>query len=56
MVVPIDSHEDKAEDIAEEGWQDRLESGPVHHFRDFEFQHHDGDDDGDHAVAEGLDP
>jgi hypothetical protein len=22
--------------------------------RDFEFQHHDGDDDGDDAVAEGF--
>jgi hypothetical protein len=24
--------------------------------RDFEFQHHDGDDDGDDAVAEGFQP
>jgi hypothetical protein len=23
---------------------------------DFEFQHHDGDDDGDDAVAEGFQP
>jgi hypothetical protein len=24
--------------------------------RDFEFQHHDGDEDGDDAVAEGFKP
>ena len=54
MLVPIDADVDEAEHIAYEDGpqrQQRLEIGFV---RNFEFQHHDGDDDGDDAVAEGF--
>jgi len=54
MLVPINPDVDEAEHVAHEHgpqWNQRLEIGFV---RDFEFQHHYGDDDGDDAVAEGF--
>ena len=54
MLVPVDADVDEAEHVAHDDgpeWDQGLEIGFV---RDFEFQHHDGDDDGDDAVAEGF--
>src|ERR1017187_3766145 len=56
MVVPINADVDEAQDVAEEDGQERFQGGEVGGVRDFQFQHHDGDDDGEDAVAEGFEP
>jgi hypothetical protein len=56
MVVPIDTEIDEAQNVAEEHGdqrQQRLDAFAVGHLH---LQHHDGDDDGDHAVAESFKP
>jgi hypothetical protein len=47
---------DEAEEVDEDKWEDLMEAFDVGDFTagDFEFQHHDGDDDGDDAVGEGF--
>src|SRR2546422_9051648 len=52
MVVPVDAYVDKAEDIAQEDGKERPQCREVTAVRDLELQHHDGDDDCEHAVAE----
>ena len=56
MVVPVDADVDETEDVAEEDGQERFQGGEVGGVRDFQFQHHDGDDDREDAVAEGFEP
>ena len=56
MIVPIDPQENEAQDVRVEGRQQRPEAVPVWRFRGLQFQHHDRDDHGDHAIAEGLEP
>src|SRR6185312_3433867 len=54
MVVPVDADIEEAEQVHQQGGYhgfERLEATAVGHF---ELQHHDGDDDGDHAVTECL--
>ena len=56
VVVPVDPDIDKAQQIAQENrqqWRQRGEFDTVGHFQ---FQHHDGDDDCEHAVAERFEP
>jgi hypothetical protein len=52
VVVPVDSDVDEAEDVAEKDRHQRNERLRVGALRNFHLQHHDGDDDGDHSVAE----
>jgi len=56
VVVPVDGDEDEAEDVGEELGDERAEVGELDAVGRPELQHHDGDDDGDDAVAEGLEP
>jgi hypothetical protein len=56
VIVPVDPHVHEAEDIAEEDRQQRPERRQVLAVRNFQLQHHDRDDDGDHAVAERFEP
>ncbi len=56
MVVPIDADVDETEDVAEEDGQERFQDGEVGRVRDFQSQHHDGDDDREDAIAEGFEP
>jgi hypothetical protein len=51
-LVPIDADVDEAEHVAHEDGPERDQYPKVGAVRDFEFQHHDGDDDGDDTVAE----
>ena len=53
-LVPINPDVDEAEHVAHEHWPQRDQRAEIGVVRDFEFQHHDGDDDGDDAVAEGF--
>src|SRR5438128_2172344 len=54
MIVPVDAHVQKAEHVAQEQRHQRQQRGGVAATRHLQLQHHDRDDYGDHAVAEGL--
>ncbi len=56
MVVPIDADVNVTQNIAQEHRQQRLQVGEFGRAGHLQFQHHDGDDDGDDAVAEGFQP
>src|ERR1051325_8509173 len=56
MVGPVDAEDDEAEDVGEEDRQHRTNRLPVRAFRDAELEHHDRDQNRDHAVAERLEP
>src|SRR6476660_529889 len=56
MIVPVDAYVDKAQHITRENgnyWAQGLEIDAMRHLQ---FQHHDGNDNGEHAVTEGFDP
>ena len=54
VIVPIDAHVNEAEDVAQEHGCKRRQVLPIGAVRHLQFQHHDGDDDGQHPVAEGF--
>ena len=54
MVVPVDADIEKAQHVVKKHRQQRLQRGQVVAVRHLQFQHHDGDDDGEHAIAEGF--
>ncbi|VFU09879.1 protein of unknown function [Methylocella tundrae] len=56
MVVPVKTDIDVAEDIGEEYRQARRERREIMARRNLQFQHHDGDDDGDDAIGKGFHP
>jgi hypothetical protein len=56
MIHPHDGHHQKAQRIAQEHREEPDERRQVGLARHLQFQHHDGDDDGDDAVAEGFKP
>ncbi|OIQ80596.1 hypothetical protein GALL_376390 [mine drainage metagenome] len=55
MVVPVDTDIDEAEHIAEKHRQQGQQCVEMLAVRHLQFQHHDGDDDGNHAITECLD-
>lgn len=55
VIDPIDPHQRKAEQITEKSRQQFLDRRRFSRDRRGNFKHHNGDDDGDHAVAERLD-
>src|ERR1041385_8898182 len=57
VVVPVDANVDETEHIAEEFRQDRQEVGELRALRGrFQLEHHYGDDDREHAIAECFEP
>jgi len=56
MVVPVDTDVDEAEQIDQQRRQHRAQGIPVRAMWHFQLQHHDRDQDCDHAIAEGLEP
>ena len=56
VIDPVDAGEGEGEQIDEEDGKDGVEAGGAALVRNFELEHHDGDDDGEHAVGEGLKP
>jgi hypothetical protein len=52
MVVPVDRQVHEAQHVGEKDRHHAGEIGPIAAMRDLQLQHHDGDDDRDHAVAE----
>jgi len=56
VVVPVDAYKNKTEQINQQGRDQGPQSAPVRSMRDLDFQHHDRDYDGDHAIAECFHP
>jgi hypothetical protein len=56
VVVPVDADIDKAQDVAQENRQQRFDRVPIRAVRHFQFQNHDRDDDGEHAITERFKP
>src|SRR5436190_13804252 len=54
MIIPIDAHINEAQDITQKHRQFFLQGGEFSRVRHFQFQYHDGDDDGEYTVAEGF--
>jgi hypothetical protein len=54
MIVPVDADIDEAQHIAQEHREQRPQIGEAGAVRHLHLQHHDGDDDGEHTVAERL--
>src|ERR1700739_614195 len=54
MIVPIDADINETQDVAEEDRQYGQQVVRAVTPRYFHFQHHDRDDDRDHAIAESL--
>src|SRR5262245_20961381 len=54
MIIPINAEVDEAEHVAEKRRHDFDQGTQLRNMRRAELQHHDRDQDGDHAVAERL--
>src|ERR1700752_264765 len=54
VIVPVDADKKETEQILTERRHDACEGGPVRTTRDRQFEHHDGDNDGDDAITECL--
>jgi len=54
VVDPVNAGEGEGDGVDVEGGKDGVEAGGAVLVGDFEFEHHDGDDDGDDAVGEGF--
>ena len=56
VVIPIDTEVDEAQNVAEEYGDQRQQSLDALAVGRLQLQYHDGDDDGDHAIAERFKP
>ena len=54
VVIPIDGDDDEAQDVGEEDRQQGIERAQVGAVWHSQLQHHDGDEDRDHSIAEGV--
>lgn len=54
VVVPVNSDVNEAENVAEKYWQERFDGFELRAMWNFEFEHHDGDDDGEYTVGKRL--
>src|SRR5258706_14531240 len=54
VIAPIDADEDKTKHLTKEHRSDRDQGSPTGIVRNFEFEHHDGDDDRDHPITESF--
>jgi hypothetical protein len=56
VIGPIDPKVDKTQYVAQEDRGQWTQCGQVRAQRNSQFQHHDGDDDGNYTIAEGFHP
>ena len=54
VVDPVNSGEGKGDEVEAQRGKDGAKAGESVLVRDLEFEHHDGDDDGDDSVGEGF--
>ena len=54
MVDPVNGSEGKGDEVEAQGGQDSAEAGEAILMGDLQFEHHNGDDDGDDSVGEGF--
>jgi hypothetical protein len=54
MVDPVNGSEGKGDEIETQGGENGVEAGEAILMGDLQFEHHDGDDDGDDSVGEGF--
>ena len=56
VIAPIDAEEDEAQEVTEQYGNQRTQRVKTCVVRHFQFQHHDGDDNRHHAIAERFQP
>ena len=56
MIAPVDRDVDETKHVTQEDRYRLLERAEVGGVRRLQIEHHDRDDDGDHAITEGNDP
>jgi len=56
MIAPVDRDVDETQHVTQEDRYRLLERAEVGSVRRLHLEHHDRDDDGDHAITEGNDP
>ena len=56
VVVPINADVNEAQDVAQENWPELEKRCQIFTMGNFEFQHHDGNDDRDHPIRKRFDP
>jgi hypothetical protein len=54
VIDPVDAREGEGDQVEAKRGNDGAKTGDSILMRDFEFEHHDGDDDGDDSVGEGF--
>ena len=54
MINPVNASEGKGDEIEAQGGENGAEAGEAVLMGDLQFEHHDGDDDGDDSVGEGF--
>ena len=54
MIDPVNASEGKGDEIEGQGGENGAEAGEAILMGDLQFEHHDGDDDGDDSVGEGF--
>jgi hypothetical protein len=54
VIDPVNAGEGKGDQVEAKRGKDGAKTGESVLMRDFEFEHHDGDDDGDDSVGEGF--
>src|SRR5207302_4685653 len=56
MIDPVDSDDDEAQDIGKKGWPHLRQGSWRRIVRRLQLQNHDGNENGDNAIAECFDP
>jgi len=54
MIDPVNASEGKGDEIEAQSWENGAEAGDAVLMGNLQFEHHDGDDDGDDSVGEGF--
>src|ERR1700752_2048652 len=56
VIIPVDADEDIAQQVAEKSRDHGTQARQRGFVRDAQIEHHDRDEDGDHAIAESFEP